>query len=86
MNTKIRIVNCIKQIETLDVKKNEIENKIKGVRQDLAKMDLAVAHIKEAVSALKQQIDEMEEGLKLDSLHLYDAPLCILKGMSIRDY
>jgi hypothetical protein len=49
-------------------------------------MDLAVAHIKETASALKQQIDEMEEGLKLDSPDLYDVPLRILKGMSIRDY
>ena len=40
-------------------------------------MDLAVAHIKETASALKDQREEMEEGLNLDSLGLYDVPLVI---------
>lgn len=83
---KVLVVNCIKQIESLDVKKNEIETKIKHARQDLATMDLAVANIKKMASTLKRHIDETEEDLKSDSLDLYDAPLGIPKGMSIRDY
>jgi uncharacterized protein (UPF0335 family) len=83
---KVLVVNCIKQIESLDIKKNEIENKIKHARQDLATMDLAVANIKKMASTLKRHIDETEEDLKSDSLDLYDAPLGIPKGMSIRDY
>ncbi len=48
------VVNCITQVEsTLDVKKNEIENKKKYTRQDLATMDLAVTHIEETTTVLK---------------------------------
>lgn len=85
-DVKVLVVNCIKQIESLDVKKNEIENKIKHARQDLATMDLAVGNIKKMASTLKRHIDETEEDLKSDSLDLYDAPLGIPKGMSIRNY
>ncbi len=48
------VVNCITQVEsTLDVKKNETENKKKYTRQDLATMDLAVTHIEETATVLK---------------------------------
>lgn len=73
------VLDCIKQIESI---LDEIANKVKCARQDLATMDLAVAHIKEKAGALKDQREEMEEGLKLDSLDLYDVPLVIPKGAS----
>ena len=49
------VINCIRQVESvLDVKKNEIENKKKYTRQDLATIDLAVTHINEMDIVLKQ--------------------------------
>ena len=49
------VINCIRQVESvLDVKKNEIENKKKYTRQDLATIDLAVTHINETDIVLKQ--------------------------------
>ena len=37
------VINCIRQVQSvLDVKKNDIENKKKYTRQDLATIDLAL--------------------------------------------
>jgi len=81
------VVNCIRQVEsTLDVKKNEIQNKKKYTREDLATMDLAATHIKETAAELKHQTDKMEERLKSDSSDLYGESLGIRKGMNIQDY
>jgi hypothetical protein len=69
----------------LNVKKKEIENKMKYTREDIATMDLAVTHIKETATVLKHQTDEMEERLKSDSFDLYDGS-DTRKGMNIQDY
>jgi hypothetical protein len=81
------IINCIRQVESvLDVKKNDIENKKKYTRQDLATIDLVLTHINEMGVVLKHQIDVMEERLKSDSPEFYDRPGAIPKGMNIQDY
>ncbi len=81
------VVNCIRQVESvLDVKKNDIENKKKYTRQDLATIDLALTHINEMGVVLKHQRDVMGERLKSDSPELYDRPGAIPKGMNIQDY
>jgi hypothetical protein len=81
------VINCIRQVESvLDVKKNDIENKKKYTRKDLATIDLALTHIDEMGVVLKHQINVMEERLKSDSSELYDGPGAIPKGMNIRDY
>jgi hypothetical protein len=86
INTLNFVLNCIRQVESaLDVKKNEIENKKKYTRQDLATMDLAFTHIKETATVLKHQTDEMQERLRSDSFDLYDAS-DTRKGMNIQDY
>jgi hypothetical protein len=81
------IVNCMRQVEsTLDVKKNEIQNKKKYTREDLVTMDLAATHIRETATELKHHTHKMEERIKSDSLDLYQEPLSTLKGMNIQDY
>jgi hypothetical protein len=81
------VINCIRQVESLlDVKKNDIENKKKYTRQDLATIDLALDHIKEIGAVLKHQRDVMVERLNLDSPELYDRPGAIPKGMNIQDF
>ena len=87
INTLNFVVNCIRQVESaLYVKKNEIENKKKYTRQDLATMDLAFTHIKETAIVLKHQTDEMQERLRSDSPPpLYNGS-DTRKGMNIQDY
>jgi len=81
------VINCIRQVESvLDVKKNDIENKKKYSRQDLATIDLALDHINEMGVVLKHQRDVMVERLNLDSPELYDRPDAIPKGMNIQDF
>ena len=81
------VINCIRQVESvLDVKKNDIENRKKYTRQDLATIDLALTLINEMGVVLKHQRDVMLERLKLDSPELYDRPGVIPKGMNIQDY
>ena len=76
----------LRQLESvLDVKKNDIENKKKYTRQDLATIDLALDHINEMGVVLKHQRDVMVERLNLDSPELYDRPDAIPKGMNIQD-
>jgi hypothetical protein len=80
-------MNCMRQVESaLEVTKNEIQNKKKYTREDLATMDLTATHIKETATELKHQTDKMEERLKSDSFDLYDEPFGIRKGMNIQDY
>jgi len=78
------VINCIRQVQS--VKKNDIENKKKYTRQDLATIDLALNHINEMGVVLKHQRDVMLERLKSDSPELYDRPGVIPKGMNIQDY
>ena len=81
------VINCMTQVESiLNVKKNDIENKKKYTRQDLATIDLALTHINEMGIMLKHQRDVMEERLKSDSPELYDGQGVIPKGMNIQDY
>jgi len=81
------VINCMTQVESiLNVKKNDIENKKKYTRQDLATIDLALTHINEMGIMLKHQRDVMEERLKSDSPELYDGQGAIPKGMNIQDY
>jgi len=81
------VINCMTQVESiLNVKKNDIENKKKYTRQDLATIDLALTHINEMGIMLKHQRDVMEERLKSDSPELYDGQGTIPKGMNIQDY
>jgi hypothetical protein len=87
INTLNFVVNCMRQVESaLDIKKNEIENKKKYTREDIATIDLAVTHIKETATVLKHQTDEIVGRLKSDSFDLYDEPLGIRRGMNIQDY
>jgi len=81
------VINCIRQVESvLDVKKNDIENRKKYTRQDLATIDLALDHINEMGVVLKHQRDVMVERLNLESPELYDRPDAIPKGMNIQDF
>jgi hypothetical protein len=85
INTLNFVVNCIRQVESaLAVKKNEIENRKKYTRQDLATMDLAFTQ-KDTATVLKHQTNEMEGRLRSDSYDLYDRP-DTRKGMNIQDY
>jgi len=81
------VINCIRQVENLlDVKKNDIENKKKYTREDLATIDLALDHINEMGVVLKHQRDVMVERLNLDSPELYDRAGAVPKGMNIQDF
>jgi len=81
------VINCIRQVESvLDLKKNDIENKKKYTRQDLATIDLALDHINEMGIVLAHQRDVMVERLKSDSSELYDGPGAIPKGMNIQNF
>ena len=81
------VINCIRQVESvLDIKKNDIENKKKYTRQDLATIDLVLVRINEMGVVLKHQRDVMVERLNLESPELYDRPDAIPKGMNIQDF
>src|SRR5215467_2536437 len=81
------VINCIRQVESvLDLKKNDIENKKKYTRQDLATIDLALDHINEMGIVLAHQRDVMVERLNLESPELCDRPDAIPKGMNIQDF
>ena len=60
------VINCIRQVQrVLYVKKNDIENKKKYTRQDLATIDLALNHINEMGVVLKHQRDVMLERVEI---------------------
>jgi hypothetical protein len=80
------VINCIRQVESVLDVKNDIENKKKYTRQDLATIDLSLKHINEMGVVLKHQRDVMVERLKSNSPELYDRPGAIPKGMNIQDY
>jgi len=74
------IVNYIREIESApDIKKNEMENKTKYTKEDLATMDLAITRMKETATMLKGS-DEMQERLNHIRLicMMYDWLLCII--------